>query len=94
MLRAEAPYIGTGIENRAARDAADLIEAIDDGEVTEVSGSIITVQYKTEGKRVYNLAKFRRSNQDTCINQRARVVEGDIDRQGPDHRRRSVDRPR
>ena len=77
MIRAEAPYIGTGIENRAARDAADLIQAIDDGEVTEVSGESITVQYKTEGKRVYRLAKFRRSNQDTCINQRPRVVEGD-----------------
>jgi DNA-directed RNA polymerase subunit beta len=77
LVRAEAPYIGTGIENRAARDAADLIQAIDDGEVTEVSGDSITVQYKTEGKRVYRLAKFRRSNQDTCINQRPRVVEGD-----------------
>ena len=77
LIRAEAPYIGTGIENRAARDAADLIQAIDDGEVTEVSGESITVQYKTEGKRVYRLAKFRRSNQDTCINQRPRVVEGD-----------------
>ncbi len=78
LLRAEAPYIGTGIEDRAARDAADLIQALDDGEVTDVSGSTITVQYKTEGKRVYNLAKFRRSNQDTCINQRPRVVEGDM----------------
>jgi DNA-directed RNA polymerase subunit beta len=77
LIRAEAPYIGTGIEGRAARDAADLIQAIDDGEVTEVSGDTITVQYKTEGKRVYRLAKFRRSNQDTCINQRPRVVEGD-----------------
>jgi DNA-directed RNA polymerase subunit beta len=77
LIRAEAPYIGTGIENRAARDAADLIQAIDDGEVTEVSGESITVQYKTEGKRVYRLAKFRRSNQDTCINQRPCVVEGD-----------------
>ena len=38
---------------------------------------MITVQYKTEGKRVYRLAKFRRSNQDTCINQRPRVVRGD-----------------
>ncbi len=77
LVRAEAPYIGTGIENRAARDAADLIQAIDDGEITEVSGESITVQYKNEGKRVYRLAKFRRSNQDTCINQRPRVVEGD-----------------
>ncbi|HEY3484034.1 MAG TPA: DNA-directed RNA polymerase subunit beta, partial [Ilumatobacteraceae bacterium] len=77
LVRAEAPYIGTGIEDRAARDAGDLIEAIDDGEVTEVTGDSITVQYKTAGKKVYRLAKFRRSNQDTCINQRPKVVEGD-----------------
>lgn len=77
LLRAEAPYIGTGIEDRAARDAADLVEAIDDGEVIEVTGDSITVRYATAGKKVYRLAKFRRSNQDTCINQRPRVVEGD-----------------
>ena len=77
LVRAEAPYIGTGIENRAARDASDLLQAIGDGEVLEVSGESITVQYKTEGKKVYRLAKFRRSNQDTCINQRPRVVEGE-----------------
>jgi DNA-directed RNA polymerase subunit beta len=77
LVRAEAPYIGTGIEDRAARDAADLVEAIDDGEVTDVSGDSITVQYRTAGKKVYRLAKFRRSNQDSCINQRPLVVEGD-----------------
>jgi DNA-directed RNA polymerase subunit beta len=77
LLRAEAPYIGTGIENRAARDAADLIQADDDGDVTDVSGDAITLQYKTLGKKVYRLAKFRRANQDTCINQRVRVKEGD-----------------
>jgi DNA-directed RNA polymerase subunit beta len=77
LLRAEAPYIGTGIENRAARDAADLIQALEDGEVTEVTGATITVQYKTLGKKVYGLSKFRRSNQDTCINHRPRVFEGD-----------------
>ncbi len=77
LLRAEAPYIGTGIEDRAARDAADLIQATGDGDVVEVSGSSITVQYKDTGKRVYPLSKFRRSNQDTCINHRVRVREGD-----------------
>ena len=46
LVRAEAPYIGTGIEDRAARDAADLIQATGEGEVTEVSGASITVQYK------------------------------------------------
>ncbi len=77
LLRAEAPYIGTGIEERAARDAADLIEAIDDGVVTEVTGDTISVNYAKAGKKTYRLAKFRRSNQDTCINHRPRVVEGD-----------------
>ena len=45
LLRAEAPYIGTGIESRAARDAADMILAIDDGVVTQVDGNTITVEY-------------------------------------------------
>ncbi|MGE0881388.1 MAG: DNA-directed RNA polymerase subunit beta [Acidimicrobiia bacterium] len=76
LLRAEAPYIGTGIEARAARDAADMILALEEGVVTEVAGDQITVEYKTKGRRVYRLAKFRRSNQDTCINQKPRVVEG------------------
>ncbi|MEZ5250246.1 MAG: hypothetical protein R2713_13865 [Ilumatobacteraceae bacterium] len=70
LLRAEAPYIGTGIEDRAARDAADLIQATGSGTVVEVSGDSITVQYDDAGKRVYRLSKFRRSNQDTCINHR------------------------
>ena len=76
LVRSEAPYIGTGIEDRAARDAGDLLQALEDGEVTEVTGDSITVQYKNAGRKVYRLAKFRRSNQDTCINQRPRVVEG------------------
>ncbi|MFT3851511.1 MAG: DNA-directed RNA polymerase subunit beta [Ilumatobacteraceae bacterium] len=77
LVRAEAPYIGTGIEDRAARDAGDLIQATGPGTVTEVSGATITVQYDEGGRRVYGLNKFRRSNQDTCINHRIRVREGD-----------------
>ena len=76
LLRAEAPYIGTGVEDRAGRDAGDVILATGDGEVTEVSGTAITVQYK-DGKSTYPLVKFRRSNHDTCINHRAKVKEGD-----------------
>jgi DNA-directed RNA polymerase subunit beta len=76
LIRAEAPYVGTGMELRAGRDGADLLLALDDGTVTEVSGRGITVQYDTLGKKRYNLAKFRRSNQDTCINQVVRVREG------------------
>jgi DNA-directed RNA polymerase subunit beta len=52
LVRTEAPYVGTGMERKAASDGADLILATDDGEVTEVSGAQITVQYKTTGKRV------------------------------------------
>jgi DNA-directed RNA polymerase subunit beta len=82
LLQAEAPFIGTGIEGRAARDAADMILAEDDGVVEEVSGNIIAVDYKNLGRRVYKLLKFERSNQDTCINQKPRVEEGERFSQG------------
>ncbi len=81
----EAPYIGTGVEARAARDAGDVIIAEGDGSVTEVSGDQIVVEYQPGqrdrlsqplARKVYRLAKFRRSNQNTCINQRALVEEG------------------
>ena len=82
----EAPYIGTGVEGRAARDAGDVIVAEGEGTVTEVSGDQIVVEYRsgqkdrvgqTLGRRIYRLAKFRRSNQNTCINQKPLVDEGD-----------------
>ena len=78
LLRAEAPYIGTGIESRAARDAADMILAEEDGTITEVDGNAITVQYKNKGRVVYRLLKFERSNQDTCINQKPIVAQGQV----------------
>ncbi|MDA8313243.1 MAG: DNA-directed RNA polymerase subunit beta [Actinomycetota bacterium] len=82
----EAPYIGTGVEGRAARDAGDVVLAEGEGTVTEVSGDQIVVEYRsgqkdrlgqTLGRRIYRLAKFRRSNQNTCINQKPLVDEGD-----------------
>ncbi|MEI2637677.1 MAG: DNA-directed RNA polymerase subunit beta [Microthrixaceae bacterium] len=76
LLRPEAPYIGTGMEARAARDAADMIVAREDGVVVEVDGGHIIVEYAKSGRRNYKLHKFERSNQDTCINQRARVDDG------------------
>ena len=82
LIRTEAPYIGTGVEKRAAADGADLILALEEGEVTEVSGSQIIVQYKTLGKRTYHLHKFRRSNHNTCVNQIPRVIEGQKLRKG------------
>jgi DNA-directed RNA polymerase subunit beta len=82
LVRAEAPYIGTGVEARAARDAADMIVAEDDGVATEVSGDLVTVEYRKLGKRVFKLLKFERSNQDTCINQKPMLREGDSFKKG------------
>jgi DNA-directed RNA polymerase subunit beta len=76
LLRAEAPFIGTGIEGRAARDAADMVLAAEDGTVVSVDGRQIVVDYKKSGKVTYRLHKFERSNQDTCINQKPRVHAG------------------
>ena len=47
LLRATAPYIGTGVEARAARDAGDVLLAADDGTVIDVAGDTVTVDYKT-----------------------------------------------
>jgi DNA-directed RNA polymerase subunit beta len=86
LLRPEAPFIGTGVEARAARDAGDVLLVEGSGTVTEVSGDHITVEYAAGqkdrlgnplGRKVYRLAKFRRSNQNTCLNQRILVDEGD-----------------
>jgi len=76
LVRAEAPYIGTGIEARAANDAADMILAADDGQITDVSGDYIEVEYKKLGKQRHRVSKYRRSNQDTCINQKVRIEIG------------------
>ena len=89
LQRAEAPYIGTGIEARAARDAADVILAREDGVVADLDGRGITMRYKTLGDVVHPLARFARSNQDTCIRQDAlvqvgdKVAEGDLLADGP-----------
>ncbi len=88
LLRSEAPYIGTGIESKAAHDAADMILALEGGTVTEVDGIAITVEYRKapEGHDSstvrHELLKFRRSNQNTCINQKVLVSPGDKVKKG------------
>jgi DNA-directed RNA polymerase subunit beta len=83
LIRAEAPYVGTGVEKRAAHDGADLILAKDDGQVLEVTGDTIVVKYASESKKTeYKLMKFHRSNQDTCINHIIRVTEGQSFKKG------------
>ena len=97
VLRPTAPFIGTGVEARAARDAGDIVLAEGDGEVTDVSGESIVVEYAPNGTRkgkvTYRLSKFRRSNQGTCINQKPLVDVGDSVKEGAGPRGRPVDAP-
>jgi DNA-directed RNA polymerase subunit beta len=85
LLRPQAPYVGTGLEFRAAVDAGDVIVAEFNGVVEEVTSDRIVVAPSGGGageRRVYRLEKFRRSNQSTCINQRPTVKEGQKVRKG------------
>ncbi|TSC95977.1 MAG: DNA-directed RNA polymerase subunit beta [Parcubacteria group bacterium Athens1014_26] len=74
-VKAEAPYVGTGMEEKAAEDSGHLIVAEEAGEVIEVDASHIVLRTKSENKK-YKLNKFKRSNQSTCISQRPLVVKG------------------
>ena len=82
LIQSEAPYIGTGIEASAAHDAADMLLALEDGTVTAIDGTTVTVDYRKSGSTVHLLLKYVRSNQDTCINQKIRVVPGQRVRSG------------
>jgi DNA-directed RNA polymerase subunit beta len=77
LLRSDSPYVGTGMEYRAAKDAGDVVVATGSGVVSEVSADSITVE-EDGGKHItYAVRKFHRSNQGTCYNQRPIVGEGD-----------------
>jgi DNA-directed RNA polymerase subunit beta len=76
LLKSEAPLVGTGMEFRAAVDAGDVVTSAKDGVVEEVSSDAITVMNDDGTRTTYRMAKFRRSNQGTCINQRPIVSEG------------------
>ncbi|MDA3021815.1 MAG: DNA-directed RNA polymerase subunit beta [Actinomycetota bacterium] len=77
LLRAEAPRVGTGMEFRSAYDAGDIVTALQDGAVTEVSANSVTIAYDDGGTYTHRLEKFHRSNQGTCFNQRPIVDEGE-----------------
>ena len=76
LIRAEAPFIGTGMEAPAAHDAADMLLAEEAGTVVDVDAKSVVVEYRKSGITTHELVKFERSNQDTCVNQQARVVPG------------------
>ena len=81
LVRPEAPLVGTGMEQHAARDSGQVLSAEADGEIRHVTSQAIVVHYDepVEGEQLHNysLLKFLRSNQGTCINQRAIVSTGD-----------------
>ena len=83
LVRAEAPFVGTGMEGVVARDSGAAIAARRTGVVDQVDATRIVVRATGEtdptkpGVDIYRLQKFQRSNQSTCINQRPLVKVGD-----------------
>ncbi|RWB66326.1 MAG: DNA-directed RNA polymerase subunit beta [Mesorhizobium sp.] len=95
LVRAEAPFVGTGMEPVVARDSGAAIGARRGGVVDQVDATRIVIRATEDldpgksGVDIYRLMKFQRSNQNTCINQRPlvrmgdRVNKGDIIADGP-----------
>ena len=95
LLKPEAPLVGTGIESDVALDSGVTIVAKRDGIVDKIDGKRIVIKatdekdFSKSGVDIYNLQKFKRSNQNTCINQKPlvrvgdKVKSGDIIADGP-----------
>ena len=87
LLRPESPIVGTGLERQVASDSRVLINADYDGKVTYVDSQKITIKYKLSNdqkltsfdtdEKTYELVKFRKTNQGSCINLKPIVVKGD-----------------
>ena len=77
LMVTEAPIVATGMEHQSAVDSEVCIKSEGDGVVTKVSATDITVRYDDGPVRTYQLTKFARSNQGTCVNQRPIVAAGE-----------------
>jgi len=85
-LRAQKPLVGTGIERAVARDSGVTVNARRGGEIVQIDAGRIVVKVNEveitdasdAGVDIYNLIKYTRSNQNTCINQRPLVEVGDV----------------
>ncbi len=87
LLRSEAPLVGTGIEATVAKDSGATLVAKYDGVVDAVDANRIVIrtdgdEVRDAGVEIYKLSKFRRSNQNTCINQVPLVKVGDHIKKG------------
>ena len=84
LLRAQAPLVGTGMEEVVARDSGATVVARRSGVIDQVDAQRIVIRVTEEdpegtaGVDIYNLLKFQRSNQNTCITQRPLVKVGDV----------------
>ena len=92
LMRPQAPIVGTGLEERVALDSRALVRAEGDGVIEFVDANKITVKYDLDADQeiisfddavvTYDLVKFRRTNQDTCINLKPIVQKGDKVKKG------------
>ena len=102
LLQARAPFVGTGMEYITARDSGSVVVARRTGTVDYVDSQRIVVRVESEsedggvemGADIYNMTKFKRSNQNTCLNQRPIVRVGQKVAEGPGPGRRAVHRAR
>lgn len=95
LIRSDAPFVGTGIEGVVAKDSGASVVALNDGVIEQVDSSRIVVRISEQKKDgspsvdICNLLKFRKSNHNTCINQKPlvkvgdRVIKGEVIADGP-----------
>jgi DNA-directed RNA polymerase subunit beta len=81
LLTPDIPSVSTGMEYHAAMDSGQVVIAEEGGEVISVTGNKITL-HTAKGEKAYQLRKYQRSNQSTCIDQRPAVVKGQRVRKG------------
>lgn len=82
LINPAAPIVGTGMEEMVAKSSGQVLLAEDNGIVSYIDAEQIIVIYENGRKAFYNLYNYERSNQGTCIHQRARVVKGQKLRRG------------
>ena len=82
LIQTESPLIGTGMESIVAKDSGVTVLAKAPGVVESVDGTRIVVRNNGGGVDIYNLTKFRRSNHNTCLNQKPIVFRGDVLEEG------------
>ena len=82
LMKPESPLVGTGMEERVARDSGQVVLSKSNGVVTSVTGDSIEVTSDDGEIHTHNLVKFHRSNQGTCINQRPIIDKGSVVKTG------------